>query len=219
MFKLEFIQVSDSRQENFHLTTIYSVLNLYFKLTDIFYYLGIKDWTNFTKVYVNEMRYYSTFNLDNTKMDVATLFVPVNTLYVLLKLVKCDPIKLRDLFIYVEFLETKWKLNVESSILTVLGWDTGFNKTNTAAIGASNNMTTSQRVDITTYFAENFTNSMPVRKDMVSRMMMKTLEYKNSMKNQSPCISPLDLSKPGVSICNYQPLDTVEKASTLQGLH
>lgn len=224
MFKLEFIQVTDSRYINFNLTTIYSVLNLYFKLSDIFYYLQIKDWTNFTKIYVAEMRYYSSFNIDNSKMDVATLFVPVNALYILLKLVKCDPIKLRDLLIYIEFLETKWKQNVESSILTVLGSGTGFNKTNTAAIGATN-MTTSQPIDITTYFTESFQNTKAFRKDSVSKMIMETHEHKNRVQTESPFVGPLDLSKPGVSICNFSgnhPLDvnkTVDTVSPLQGLH
>lgn len=121
MYNLEIINVRDSRRFSFTLTVVFSVLNLYFRLSDIFAYLNIKDWSVFTRLYVSELRYFSTFNIPDEKIDVATLFIPVNSLHMLLQLVvQSDSVKYNDLLEFIAYIESRWKTIFHTSVNLVL---------------------------------------------------------------------------------------------------
>lgn len=121
MYNLEIINVRDSGRFSFTLTVVFSVLNLYFRLSDIFSYLNIKDWSVFTRLYVSELRYFSTFNIPDEKIDVATLFIPVNSLHMLLQLVvQSDSVKYNDLLEFIAYIESRWKTIFHTSVNLVL---------------------------------------------------------------------------------------------------
>lgn len=122
--KIEFIELTDSEKTKYSMTVIYSAINLYFKISDIFYFLKLKEWSIFTNMYVADLRYFSDFHLPNQRMDVATLFIPVNCLFMLLRLLKCgkdyDMKKHRDLITFLRYIDEKWKTIVETSVNAVI---------------------------------------------------------------------------------------------------
>lgn len=122
--KLELINVMDTEKTPFNIAVIWSAMNLYFKLSDIFYFLNVKEWTVFTSMYVSDLKYYSDFQFTHKKMDVATLFIPINSLYMLLRLLECgkscNVVKHRDLLIFVQFVEERWKKIFNGSLNVVL---------------------------------------------------------------------------------------------------
>lgn len=110
----------DSRRFSLTLTVVFSVLNLYFRLSDIFYFLNVKDWTVFTRLYVSDLRYFSTFHIPDERIDVATLFIPVNSLYMLLEVIQSDSIKYNELLSFIACIENRWKMIFHTSVNQVL---------------------------------------------------------------------------------------------------
>lgn len=122
--KIEFIDVTNSEKKRFSITVIYSAINLYFKVSDIFYFLNLKEWSIFTNMYVSDLKFFSDFHLPNQRMDVATLFIPVNSLFMLLRLLKCgqdyDLKKHRELITFLNYIDARWKTVLEASVNSVV---------------------------------------------------------------------------------------------------
>lgn len=122
--KIEFIDLTDSEENKCNMAVIYSAINLYFKVSDIFYFLKLKEWSIFTNMFIADLKYFSDFHLPHQRMDVATLFIPVNCLFMLLRLLKCgkdyDIKKHRDLITFLRYIDERWKTNVAASMDAVI---------------------------------------------------------------------------------------------------